>query len=71
MRLSGVVYFCAFKESEIRIITQSMKYTVKRYDTYLSLKSELTCKLHREGFPEGEDMTKSAELSSLLEWGRE
>jgi len=42
-----------------------MKSTVKRYDTYLSLKSELTCKLHREGFPEGEDMTKSAEWLSL------
>ena len=34
--------------------------------TYLSLESELSCKLHGEGFPEGEDMTQSAVLSSLL-----
>jgi len=41
-------------------------YLSDTVQTYLSLESELSCKLHREDFPEGEDMTKSAVLPSLL-----
>ena len=39
--------------------------------SYLSLECELSCKLHREGLPEGQDMTKGAVLSSLgrEKWG--
>ena len=34
---------------------------------YLSLECELSCKLHREGLPEGQDVTKGAVFSSLGE----
>jgi len=54
----------------VRVLSCEFKTRITKYllakQTYLSLESELSCKLHREGFPEGEDVTKSAVFPSLL-----